>query len=246
MKTRNTAPLVSALLRAGRELPPPPPQAFERTLAHSRLALGTAAALGTSLTAAETVAKAAASHTAAATGQFAPAAGGGAVSTASGPLAAGAKGASLLSISLLKPVGVGVAIGALSLGAVEVERRWSTPEAPAHSSSVPATSTTPVPSRPSSRSRAESAPSRAVVAAVPGEVSASGQSTQAARKSLLAEIRALDEARSAFAKGDKVNTRRWLDAYHARFPHGQLAPEAELLERRMVEGQAAPPQRSQQ
>jgi hypothetical protein len=166
-----------------------------------------------------------------------------AVSTASPAVKAAA------SVGLLKWIGVGIAGGALVVGAAEVAHSV-TPQ-PASVASV-ALSETARPAFPSSRSPATGAPSipvdsskeldpEAIVAppvvvaaplasaAAPIAEAPRARTPSPASSALADEIAALDGAREALASGDSSRALRALDARDRAFPRGALGPEATVL-----------------
>ncbi len=252
MKEARSNPLSVALIRAGRDLPPSPSGAFERTLVASTAALGVAAGLGAAAATAEAatlgspaaigeaaVHAPAASASQVVAGQGASALGGAASGAA--PVAA-AKGTFLLApLALTKPIGVGLLLGSLGMGAVGVGQYWGAkdvPRQPATPAAPSAVVRAPLEQVASHASEVHSGVDTSPAGDVPAVGPAGVQATPSARISLLAEIRALDGARAALARGDRSQALRRVVEYRARFPQGQLAPEAELLEKRILGDQA--------
>ena len=89
----------------------------------------------------------------------------------------------------------------------------ATPSA-AHGAPTPPTASTSAPARPAASTSAAGGAAPPPTAKAP---------------SLADEIRALDRARSALRRGDRVAARSALNDYFARFPRGTLAPEARAL-----------------
>jgi hypothetical protein len=151
------------------------------------------------------------------------------------PAAAVSATATMSSLAVAKWVLLGVAIGTGASATVvslrqppnaAVPQRAVTRAAPSIPSSAtvwgPTESATPLPTFPSASSSL-SAPSPA-------------SSPTAAREpaTLAGEIARLDGARAALARGNAVGALSLLDEYDARYPSGQLAPEAALLRARAL------------
>ena len=165
-----------------------------------------------------------------------------AVSTASPAVKAAA------SLGLLKWIGVGIADGALVVGAAEVAH--SVAPQPAHVTSAaleeqgraavppsrsPATNLPPIPAGDTKEpvSSAIEAP-LAIVAPAASAAALIAEPPRArtpspASSALADEIAALDGAREALASGDASRAIRALDARDRAFPRGALGPEAMVL-----------------
>lgn len=225
-----------SLLRSARE-DAPSPGARQRTLAALGLGVGVGV-LGASATAAATTA--AATTTATATVA--------ATATATPAVKAAA------SLGLLKWIGIGVASGALVVGAAEVAQSVSPPPAHLAPAAIEDHAPAAIPARPSSAKGVAPAPAEATEAPAPATneapvvaapapieaasaVAPSVEAPRAARSAsptpapsaLADEIAALDGAREALASGDAGRALRALDARDRAFPRGALGPEAMVL-----------------
>jgi hypothetical protein len=157
------------------------------------------------------------------------------------------------SLGLLKWIGIGVASGALVVGAAEVVQSVSPPPATIAPAAIEDHARAAIPSRPSSAKSVAPAPAEATEAPAPAVIeapviaapaateaaSAGAPSVEAPRarsvsptpapSALADEIAALDSAREALASGDAGRALRALDARDRAFPRGALGPEAMVL-----------------
>ncbi|MBN2191756.1 MAG: hypothetical protein JW751_02975 [Polyangiaceae bacterium] len=216
------SPLASALVDAGRHLPAPSRAAYERTRTSALLALGAA----TVATAGTSAVSAAASATAPPLGQ----AGASSIAAGAGAATTLAKGAlPVAPLAIVKLLGAGAVVGTLTVGAVEVGRHWLEPGPvlPETQRLGPATSARRMPPVPVGRAMpAIPAPAPEVL---PTAVPRDPAPPPTRQLMLAAEIESLDSARAAFGRGEREVARRRLAEYRARFPNGQLMPEAALL-----------------
>jgi hypothetical protein len=149
-----------------------------------------------------------------------------AVATAAGAAAGKHTMGALTAIGIAKYLAVGMACGALTLGA----SRWVASPAKvemlasvAPVASQSATLVTPVvPPVPPPAAASPSVPSLVVTAAP-------AASSAPAIPALAAEIVVLDEARGALRGRDAATALRALDRYAKEFPHGQMSAEAMML-----------------
>jgi hypothetical protein len=227
--------LEQSLLRSARE-DAPQPGSRQRTLAALGLGVGVSV-LGASATTAATAKAATATATATAT----------AAATATPAVKVAA------TIGMLKWIGVGVASGALLVGAAEVAHSVSPPPAKVAPTSIEDHARAAIPApRPAAKGvapapmEAPEVPAPAVTEApvvaapVASEAASAGApSVEAPRarsasptpapSALADEIAALDSAREALASGDAGRALRALDARDRAFPRGALGPEAMVL-----------------
>lgn len=120
------------------------------------------------------------------------------------------------------------AAGTTVAGAVALVLSQGTAEPPAPVAPPPATVVQVAPVAPAPVVT-QAAPAPAVVEEEPAPKAPVSRPQPRASDALAAELRALEEARGAFVRGDHAQALRLLDAYNARFPRRSLGTEATVL-----------------